>query len=129
MAKKGLPPCHSLFQFYVDTEEKTLSCELYQRSADSFLGVPFNIASYAALTYMVAAMCGLKPKEFVHTFGDLHVYVNHLEQVKLQLSRTPGKLPTLKINRIPEKIEDFTMEDFELIGYEPQEAIKGEVAV
>jgi thymidylate synthase len=129
MAKKGLPPCHSLFQFYVDVEEKTLSCELYQRSADSFLGVPFNIASYAALTYMIAALTGLKPKEFIHTFGDLHIYVNHLEQVKTQLARTPGKLPTLKIKRVPEKIEDFTVDDFELEGYEPQESIKGDVAV
>lgn len=129
MAKRGLPPCHSLFQFYVDTEEKTLSCQLYQRSADSFLGVPFNIASYAALTYMIAAMTGLKPKEFIHTFGDLHVYVNHLEQVKTQLARVPGKLPTLLIKRIPDKIEDFKIDDFELVGYEPQEAIKGEVAV
>jgi len=129
MAKKGLPPCHSLFQFYVDTEEKTLSCELYQRSADSFLGVPFNIASYSALTYMVAALTGLKPKEFIHTFGDLHVYVNHLEQVNLQLSRTPGKLPTLKFARVPNNITDFQVEDFILEGYEPQESIKGEVAV
>jgi thymidylate synthase len=129
MAKRGLPPCHSLFQFYVDTQEKTLSCQLYQRSADSFLGVPFNIASYAALTYMIAALTGLKPKEFIHTFGDLHVYVNHLDQVKLQLSRTPGKLPTLKFKRIPNKIEEFTVDDFILEGYEPQESIKGEVAV
>jgi thymidylate synthase len=129
MAKRGLPPCHSLFQFYVDKEEGTLSCELYQRSADSFLGVPFNIASYSALVYMIAAITGLKPKEFIHTFGDLHVYVNHLDQVKEQLSRAPGKLPILKINRIPERIEDFKLDDFELIGYDPQEAIKGEVAV
>jgi len=129
MAKKGLPPCHSLFQFYVDSEEKTLSCELYQRSADSFLGVPFNIASYSALVYMIAALTGLKPKEFVHTFGDLHLYVNHIEQAKTQLSRTPGKLPTLRFARIPKDIADFQVEDFILEGYEPQEAIKGDVAV
>jgi thymidylate synthase len=129
MAKRGLPPCHSLFQFYVDTEEKTLSCQLYQRSADSFLGVPFNIASYATLTYIIASLTGLKPKEFIHTFGDLHVYVNHLDQVNLQLSRTPSKLPKLIIKRIPQNISDFQVEDFELIGYEPQDAIKGEVAI
>jgi len=93
------------------------------------LGVPFNIASYSALTYMVAALTGLKPKEFIHTFGDLHVYVNHLEQVNLQLSRTPGKLPTLKFARVPDNIADFQVEDFILEGYEPQESIKGEVAV
>ncbi|MDR0341113.1 MAG: thymidylate synthase [Mycoplasmataceae bacterium] len=129
MAKKGLPPCHSLFQFYVDLEEKKLSCELYQRSADSFLGVPFNIASYAALTYMVAAICGLKPGEFIHTFGDLHAYVNHIDQIKEQLSRTPKQLPKLIIKRIPQKIEDFKMTDFELVGYEPEENIKATVAV
>lgn len=129
MAKRGLPPCHSLFQFYVDPEDKTLSCELYQRSADSFLGVPFNIASYSALTYMIAAMTGLKPKEFIHTFGDLHIYVNHLEQVKEQLSRKPTQLPKLIIKRVPNNIADFTTDAFELIDYNPQPAIKGEVAV
>jgi thymidylate synthase len=129
MAKKGLPPCHTLFQFYVDKEDKTISCQLYQRSADSFLGVPFNIASYAALTYIVAAMTGLKPKEFIHTFGDLHIYVNHLDQVKLQLSRSLKPLPKLLIKRIPQNINDFKVEDFELVGYNPDEAIKGEVAV
>jgi thymidylate synthase len=129
MAKKGLPPCHSLFQFYVDKEEGSLSCELYQRSADSFLGVPFNIASYSALVYMIAALTNLKPKEFIHTFGDLHVYVNHLDQVKLQLSRKPGKLPKLRFKHVPERIEDFKVDDFELLDYNPQESIKGEVAV
>ncbi|GHU48384.1 hypothetical protein FACS1894218_5120 [Bacilli bacterium] len=124
----ALPPCHSLFQFYVDGKGG-LSCELYQRSADAFLGVPFNIASYSLLVYIIAAMTGLKPKEFVHTFGDLHIYTNHLEQVKLQLSRVPGKLPKLIIKRIPKSVSEFTIDDFELIGYDPQPAIKGEVAV
>jgi thymidylate synthase len=129
MAKRGLPPCHSLFQFYVDLEDKTLSCELYQRSADAFLGVPFNIASYSALTYMIAAMTGLKPKEFIHTFGDLHIYVNHLEQVKEQLSRQPTTCPKLIIKHVPNDIGKFTIDDFELIDYNPQPAIKGDVAV
>jgi thymidylate synthase len=129
MAKRGLPPCHSLFQFYVDSEEGTLSCQLYQRSADAFLGVPFNIASYSALVYIIAAMTNLKPKEFIHTFGDLHIYTNHLDQVNLQLSRTPTKLPTLLIKRVPANIEDFKVDDFELVDYNPQESIKGEVAV
>jgi thymidylate synthase len=127
MAKKGLPPCHTLFQFYVD--DGYLSCQLYQRSADAFLGVPFNIASYSALTYMIAALTNLKPKEFIHTFGDLHIYVNHIEQVKIQLSRTPKKLPTLIIKNVPTKIEDFRIEDFELIDYDPFDSIKADVAV
>jgi thymidylate synthase len=124
----ALPPCHSLFQFHVDGKGG-LSCELYQRSADAFLGVPFNIGSYSLLVNIVAAMTGLKPKEFVHTFGDLHIYTNHLDQVKEQLSRIPAKLPTLKIKRVPKDIGEFTIDDFELIGYDPQPAIKGEVAV
>jgi thymidylate synthase len=123
----ALPPCHSLFQFSCDNGE--LSCQLYQRSADAFLGVPFNIASYALLTYIIAAMTGNKPKEFIHTFGDLHIYMNHLDQVNLQLSRIPGKLPKLIIKRIPENITDFSIDDFEIIDYEPQAAIKGEMAV
>ncbi|GMO14861.1 MAG: thymidylate synthase [Mycoplasmoidaceae bacterium] len=129
MAKKGLPPCHTLFQFYVDSKAKTLSCQLYQRSGDSFLGVPFNVASYAALTCMIAAMTGLKPGEFVHTLGDAHIYLNHVKQVKTQLKRKPTKLPILKFKRIPENISDWKISDFELIGYNPQESIKGEVAV
>jgi thymidylate synthase len=124
----ALPPCHSLFQFYVDNH-RGLSCELYQRSADAFLGVPFNISSYSLLVYIIAAMTGLKPKEFIHTFGDLHIYVNHLEQVKLQLSRIPSKLPTLKIKQIHRNIADFSIDDFEIIDYQPQPAIRGEVAV
>jgi thymidylate synthase len=124
----ALPPCHSLFQFYVD-DHKGLSCQLYQRSADAFLGVPFNIASYSLLTYIIAAMTGLKPKEFIHTFGDLHIYVNHMDAVKTQLSRTPTKTPKLIIKRIPSKIEEFTIDDFELVDYNPQEPIKAPVAV
>jgi thymidylate synthase len=124
----ALPPCHSLFQFYVD-DHGGLSCELYQRSADAFLGVPFNIASYSLLVYIIAAMTGLKPKEFVHTFGDLHIYVNHLTQVKEQLSRSPGQLPKLKIKRVPKNIAEFTIDDFEIIDYNPQGVIKAEVAV
>jgi thymidylate synthase len=127
MAKAGLPPCHTLFQFYV-TDGK-LSCQLYQRSADTFLGVPFNIASYALLTMMIAQVTGLKPGEFVHTFGDAHLYVNHLEQVDLQLSRTPKKLPTMWINPEIKSIFDFTIDDFKLEGYDPDPAIKAPIAV
>ncbi len=123
----ALPPCHTLFQFYVSEGE--LSCQLYQRSADIFLGVPFNIASYALLTLMVAQVCGLKPGDFVHTFGDLHLYSNHVEQAKLQLSRTPGALPAMKLNTAIRNIHDFKFENFELIGYAPQAAIKAAVAV
>lgn len=122
-----LPPCHLLFQFYV--QEGVLSCQLYQRSADLFLGVPFNIASYAILTLMVAQVCGLKPGIFVHTFGDLHIYSNHLEQVNEQLSREPRALPVMTLNPAIQNIHDFRYEDFTLSGYDPHPAIKAPVAV
>lgn len=122
-----LPPCHVLFQFYVSNGE--ISCQLYQRSADVFLGVPFNIASYALLLMMVAQVCDLKPKHFIHTFGDVHIYSNHMEQVDLQLSRTPKTLPLMKINPNVTSIFDFTYEDFELVNYNPDPHIKGVVAV
>ena len=127
--KMALPPCHTLFQFYVDTEEKTLSCQLYQRSADLFLGVPFNIASYALLTMMVAQVTGLRPGDFVHTFGDLHIYVNHLEQVRDQLSREPRPLPVMRLNPERRELEEFRYDDFVLEGYDPWPAIRGEVSV
>ncbi|HEV2454910.1 MAG TPA: thymidylate synthase [Verrucomicrobiae bacterium] len=123
----ALPPCHAMFQFYVSDGE--LSCQLYQRSADLFLGVPFNIASYALLTRMVAQVCDLKPGDFVHTFGDLHLYSNHVEQAKLQLSREPKALPQMKLNPAVRNIHDFKFEDFELTGYEPHPAIKAPIAV
>lgn len=123
----ALPPCHTLFQFYV--ADGKLSCQLYQRSADTFLGVPFNIASYALLTLMLAQVCGYEPGDFVHTFGDAHIYSNHMEQVQLQLSRDFRPLPTMKINPNVDNIFDFTYEDFELINYDPHPHIKGEVAV
>ena len=123
----ALPPCHALFQFYVAKGE--LSCQLYQRSADIFLGVPFNIASYALLTMMIAKVCGLKAKEFVHTFGDLHLYSNHVEQAKEQLARAPRALPQMKINPSVKDINDFKFEDFELLNYDPYPAIKAPIAV
>ena len=123
----ALPPCHALFQFYVANGE--LSCQLYQRSADIFLGVPFNIASYALLTMMVAQVCDLKPKEFIHTFGDLHLYANHLDQAREQLSREPRPLPQMKINPEVKKIDGFRYEDFELQNYQPHPAIKAPIAV
>ncbi|HWB57848.1 MAG TPA: thymidylate synthase [Chthoniobacteraceae bacterium] len=125
--KMALPPCHLLFQFFVQDGE--LSCQLYQRSADLFLGVPFNIASYALLTMMVAQVCGLKPGDFVHTFGDLHLYSNHLEQARLQLSREPRPLPVMKLNPAVKNIHDFKYEDFELLGYDPHPGIKAPIAV
>ncbi len=127
MAKAGLPPCHLLFQFYV--ADGKLSCQMYQRSADTFLGVPFNIASYSLLTMMVAHVCGLKVGEFVHTFGDTHLYLNHLKQVDEQLSRKPKKLPIMKINPEVKNISDFTIDDFELINYDPDPAIWAPIAV
>lgn len=125
--KQALPPCHTLFQFYV--LDGKLSCQLYQRSADFFLGVPFNIASYALLTMMIAQVCDLEPGEFVHTFGDAHLYSNHEEQVNEQLSRIPGKLPTMKINPDVKDIFDFKFEDFELQNYEAAPSIKAPIAV
>jgi thymidylate synthase len=125
--KAALPPCHAFFQFYV-TDGK-LSCQLYQRSADIFLGVPFNIASYALFTLMIAQVCNLKPGDFVHTFGDAHIYSNHREQIALQLSRKPRALPKMEINPAIRNIFDFTFEDFNLIDYNPHPHIKGSVAV
>lgn len=125
--KAALPPCHAFFQFYV--AEGKLSCQLYQRSADIFLGVPFNIASYALFTMMIAQVCGYQVREFIHTFGDAHIYNNHIEQLELQLSRTPRPLPTMKINPEVKSIFDFTFDDFELLHYHPHPHIKGAVAI
>jgi thymidylate synthase len=125
--KMALPPCHILFQFYV--VDGKLSCQLYQRSADLFLGVPFNIASYALLTMMVAQVCDLKPAEFIHTLGDTHIYLNHFEQVKLQLSREPKALPTMHINPSVKNIFEFNYSDFSIENYDPYPPIKGEVAI
>jgi thymidylate synthase len=125
--KMNLAPCHALFQFCVMDGE--LSCQLYQRSADLFLGVPFNIASYALLTLMVAQVCDLKPGEFIHTFGDLHLYANHLEQAKLQLTREPRPLPKMKLNPAIKNIHDFKFENFTLDGYDPLPGIKAPIAV
>jgi len=123
----ALPPCHTLFQFFVQDGE--LSCQLYQRSADLFLGVPFNIASYALLTLMVAQVCDLKPGEFVHTFGDLHLYANHLEQAKVQLAREPRTLPQMNLNPNIKNIHEFKYEDFKLVDYDPHPPIKAPIAV
>lgn len=125
--KMSLAPCHTLFQFYVSKGK--LSCQLYQRSADVFLGVPFNIASYALLTLMVAQVCDLEPGEFVHTFGDVHLYRNHIKQAKLQLTRTPRKLPTMLINKNVKRIDDFTKEDFQLLNYNPYPHIKAPISI
>jgi thymidylate synthase len=125
--RMALPPCHVLFQFYVANGK--LSCQLYQRSADVFLGVPFNIASYALLTLMMAQVCGLQAGEFIHTLGDAHIYLNHLEQVAIQLQRTPRRLPTMKINPAVKSIFNFNYEDFQLQDYDPHPAIKANIAV
>ncbi len=125
--KAALPPCHAFFQFYV--ADGKLSCQLYQRSADVFLGVPFNIASYALLTMMMAQVSGLQYGEFIHTFGDVHIYNNHIDQVQLQLSRDPRVLPKMNINPAINSIFDFTFDDFELTGYDPHPHIKGEVSI
>lgn len=127
MAKAGLPPCHTMFQFYV--QEGKLSCQLYQRSADVFLGVPFNIASYALFTIMMAKVTGLEVGEFVHSFGDAHIYSNHLDQVNEQLSRDYKTLPTIDIKQVPENVWDFNYDDFELVNYDPWPLIKAPVAV
>jgi thymidylate synthase len=125
--KMALAPCHTLFQFYV--ADGKLSCQLYQRSADIFLGVPFNIASYALLTIMVAQVTGLKPGDFVHTFGDAHLYLNHLEQVETQLQRAPRQLPTIRVNPEVDDLFDFTYQDFELLDYDPWPHISAPVAI
>ena len=125
----ALPPCHAFFQFYVSADKKKLSCQLYQRSADLFLGVPFNIASYSLLLAMVAQVCGYEPYEFIHTFGDAHIYLDHIDQVKQQLSREPRKLPKLWLNPEIDNIFDFTIDDVKVEDYDPWPAIKGKVSV
>ena len=127
VSKMALPPCHCLFQFHV--ANGCLSCQLYQRSADIFLGVPFNIASYALLTHMIARICGLQVGEFVHVIGDAHLYNNHFDQAREQISRKPGGLPQLLIHRTPESIDGFRFEDFEIIGYDAQSHIAAPIAV
>jgi thymidylate synthase len=130
--RMALPPCHCLFQFFVhdpDSGRPSLSCQLYQRSADLFLGVPFNIASYALLTMMVARVCGCQPREFIHTFGDLHLYQNHFDQARLQLTREPRPLPTMWLNPQIRDLDSFTFDDFRLDHYDPHPAIKAEISV
>jgi thymidylate synthase len=127
LEKMALPPCHVLFQFYVSNGK--LSCQLYQRSADIFIGVPFNIASYSLLLMMVAQVTGLKPYDFIHTMGDAHIYLNHIDQVKIQLGRDPRKLPEMNLNSKVQNIFDFKFEDFTLSNYDPHPHIKGEIAV
>ena len=123
----ALPPCHALFQFFV--ADSKISCQLYQRSADVFLGVPFNIASYALLTIMIAKVCELKPGRFVHTLGDAHLYLNHLEQARLQITRKPFELPSIKLNSAVKNLEDFKYEDFEIVNYESHPAISAPISV